>query len=257
MGDKTNHVAGIHLPQMLYLWPGLMFFSWPVVLPQLANPALLLQRIPRLWLVAMTMICMLTIVHLNTVVHPFLLADNRHYTFYIFKTLRLSPWLWYAAVPVYALCGWLSLQALASKTSYSGGPGVKGSRGRRLSTSSGRGDSVSLEADANRVSFFLVWLLSTSLSLISAPLVEPRYFIVPWLMWRLHVPDAEKVLSEDPVNAADADGTVRKLLILVGAQSVWVEFAWYMLINFVTCRTFLYHGYQWQQQPKEVQRFMW
>lgn len=257
LGDKRNHVAGLHLPQLLYLWPCFIFFSWPTVLPQLANRSLLLRRTPRFWLVGMTMVCMLTVVHLNTVVHPFLLADNRHYTFYVFKILRLTPWLWYASVPVYAICAWLSVQALASKAGYSGGPGVKASRGRRMSTSSGRGDSVQLEADANRISFLLVWLLSTALSLITAPLVEPRYFIVPWLMWRLHVPDAENVLSESSDKANNATSGFGKLLRFVAAQSYWIEIAWYMVINFVTCRLFLYHGFHWQQQPREVQRFMW
>jgi len=234
-----------------------MFFSWPAVLPQLANSALLLRRMPRLWLVGMTMVFMLVIVHLNTIVHPFLLADNRHYTFYVFKILRLAPWTWYAAVPVYATCAWLSVQTLASKTGYSGGPGVKGSRGRRMSTSSGRGDSIQLEAEANRISFLLIWFLSTALSLITAPLVEPRYFIVPWLMWRLHVPDAENVLSESPATAESANSGFGKLLRLVAKQSYWIEIAWYMLINFITCRLFLYHEFNWQQQPEEVQRFMW
>lgn len=256
LGDKTNHVASIHLPQMLYLWPFLMFFSWPAVLPQLANP-LLLQRTPRLWLIGLVVTSMLAVVHLNTIVHPFLLADNRHYTFYVFKILRLAPWKWYAAVPVYAACAWLSVQALGSKSGFSGGPGVKGSRGRRPSTSSGRGDSIRVEADTNRISFFMVWLLSTALSLITAPLVEPRYFIVPWLMWRLHLPDSEDVLSQDATAASGASNRVRRLLKSFAKQSVWIEIAWYMLINLITCRLFLYHGFEWQQEPDQVQRFMW
>lgn len=257
LGDKTNHVASIHLPQMLYLWPCLMFFSWPAVLPQLANPALLWRRVPRLWLLSTFVACMLGIVHLNTIVHPFLLADNRHYTFYVFKILRLAPWTWYAAIPIYAACAWLSVQALAGKTGFSGGPGVKGSRGRRPSTASGRGDSARGQADTNRISFLLVWLFSTILSLITAPLVEPRYFIVPWLIWRLHVPDAEDILSEDQATSNSSNDGPRKMLRLIARRSIWIEIAWYMLINFVTCQLFLYQGYEWQQQPGEVQRFMW
>ena len=33
----------------------------------------------------------------------------------------------------------------------------------------------------------LVLFLTTCLSLMTAPLVEPRYFILPWVMWRLLV----------------------------------------------------------------------
>ena len=35
LGDKSNHVATIHLSQMLYLWPYMVFFSWPLALPYL------------------------------------------------------------------------------------------------------------------------------------------------------------------------------------------------------------------------------
>ena len=42
----------------------------------------------------------LVAVHFNTIVHPYTLADNRHYVFYVFKILRRYPALKYLAVPV-------------------------------------------------------------------------------------------------------------------------------------------------------------
>jgi len=71
------------------------------------------------------------------------------------------------------------------------------------------------------------------------------------------VPDAENVLSEGSDKADNATSGSGKLLKFVAAQSYWIEIAWYMVINFVTCQLFLYHGFHWQQQPEEVQRFMW
>src|SRR3984885_6422543 len=46
----------------------------------------------------------------------------------------------------------------------------------------------SMPEDSTRVSFVLVWLSPTTLSLVTAPLVEPRYFIIPWLVWRMNIP---------------------------------------------------------------------
>lgn len=39
--------------------------------------------------------------------HPFLLSDNRHYTFYVWKRIyMLHPLVPYLLVPVYIVCGW-------------------------------------------------------------------------------------------------------------------------------------------------------
>lgn len=260
LGDKSNHTAGIHVAQMLYFWPFLVFFSWPIILPHLAHFIQSFKRLPRSWLVAVVLPGMLTVVHFNTIIHPFLLADNRHYTFYVFKLLRSNPWLWYIMTPIYAVCAWLSIQALGGRMSYSGGPGVKGSRSRRLSTSSGPGDAAELEVHGTRTSFALVWLISTALSLITAPLVEPRYFIIPWLIWRLHVGSPEDILNDTNTSAQNASilsTRLDQLLTFVAQRSRLLELIWYMAINLVTCRLFLYNGFQWPQEPGNVQRFMW
>jgi alpha-1,2-glucosyltransferase len=38
---------------------------------------------------------------------------------------------------------------------------------------------------------------------------------------------------------------------------LWLETAWFLLINFVTGYVFLYRGFEWPQEPGLVQRFMW
>lgn len=262
LGDKSNHTAGLHLSQMLYLWPFLVFFSWPLIIPQLAHLTQIQRRIPRLWLLLGIMTCMLAVVHYNTVVHPFLLADNRHYTFYVFKLLRSRVWSWYAMIPVYFISAWLSIQALGSRMTYSGGPGMqgsKGSKGRRLSTSSGKGDVAKLELECNRISFLIVWILSTSLSLVTAPLVEPRYYIIPWLIWRLHVPQPTNVLKSTSFTAPESTmvSRVEDILSIIAKRTLWLELTWYMIINLVTCYVFLNYGFEWPQEAGNIQRFMW
>ena len=43
----------------------------------------------------------------NSIHHPFLLADNRHYTFYVWRRVfRLHPVAPYLLIPGYIACAW-------------------------------------------------------------------------------------------------------------------------------------------------------
>lgn len=243
LGDKSNHIATIHLPQLLYIWPCFVFFSWPVLLPQLTNLQHLRRRFPRPWLAALIMLAMTAAVHYNTIVHPFTLADNRHYVFYIFRILMQRWWIKYAAVPVYFTCACLVISAL--------GGGQRNQDG---------------EDGTVRLSLVLIWFLSTALSLVTAPLVEPRYFIVPWLIWRMYVPELrEQGMNTKPVkqdkknmkNKSTPGGALQKVLDVLAEYSLWIELSWYLLIDFITCWMFFNRGFAWEQEPCKVQRFMW
>ena len=91
----------------------------------------------------------------------------------------------------------------------------------------------------------LLWLLATALSLVTAPLVEPRYFILPWLFWRLLVPSW---------SLRRARGRDWALLL---------ETAWFLAINAATGYVFLFRGFYWRDRTGaiadagKVQRFMW
>ncbi|KAJ6172348.1 Dol-P-Glc:Glc(2)Man(9)GlcNAc(2)-PP-Dol alpha-1-2-glucosyltransferase [Penicillium chermesinum] len=326
LGHKEFHTAGIHLAQMLYIWPYFVFFSWPLlilpavnivlpktILPKYPNyglPEKQRKLLPTLISAALVIPLLLVIVHFNTLVHPFTLADNRHYVFYVFRLLlNIHPAVKYAAVVVYFACGWAVISALGFTIStaprlFQLPPGVKPGprkpeaktspapkeitrdqpKGTRKSTRTTRKspsktqpepakpDPVTLETFASiqehlmkrrqeqadsspRVSFVLVWLAATALSLVTAPLVEPRYFIIPWVMWRLHLPavPALGVFRRQPAETEQE----RVRSDLAGHVPVFLETAWFMLINAVTGYVFLYKGFEWPQEPGKVQRFMW
>ena len=237
VGDMSNHIASIHLPQMLYIWPCIVFFSWPVMLPVVTT--MRMNQLPRTSVVLSIIMVMLAAVHFNTLVHPFTLADNRHYVFYVFRILLRHPFIKYAAVPVYFGCAWLVIAALGEPTLQNTDSEV-----RRLSRELGQ---------STRTSFVLVWVASTTLSLVTAPLVEPRYFLIPWLMWRLNVPNHSTFGNENNCRA----GALQQVLQMAAANKLWIETGWYLLINAVTCYLFLYRGFEWSQEPEKVQRFMW
>lgn len=284
-------MASIHLSQMLYIWPFIAFFSWPLLLPQILNrspKAPLARRLPRWWIAVTTILAMAVVVHFNTIVHPFTLADNRHYVFYVFRILLRHPLIKYAATPVYFVCAWLTLNALA---------GIPRSpRSRTPDTGSCDVDNPPPVSEGQRVSFLLVWLTSSALSLVSAPLVEPRYFIVPWLIWRIHVPEVALQQDDDdneqkPISSIGSaskpqnkgTGVVRskgnsvtrekrtrsphpsvpahaaRLISFLSSPHVVLslELAWFAVLNYLTCRLFLHNSFTWPQEPGKVQRFMW
>ncbi|OQN96852.1 hypothetical protein B0A48_17406 [Cryoendolithus antarcticus] len=264
LGDKSNHVATIHTPQLLYLWPFSLFFSWPIILPHLfTQPLAILQRCapqirrlmpvkssisasPRFVVLTGFTALALLMVKYNTIIHPFTLADNRHYVFYVFRLLMRPWWVRYLAAPVYVTSAWGCVQGL-------GGPPVE------AEDSAAANKIVAAESSTTRtttqgpnVSFLLIWLATTALNLVTAPLVEPRYFILPWLFWRLHVPSSATLTNPRPGSEAEArkgsDQSDKRL---------WLETLWFLAINAVTGYMFLHRGFAWESENSKVQRFMW
>jgi alpha-1,2-glucosyltransferase len=342
LGHKEFHTAGIHLAQMLYIWPYFAFFSWPLFVIPLINILALKPlpewlnlglppkqtKYPRLKAALIVIPPMLAVIHFNTIVHPFTLADNRHYVFYVFRLLLgIHPAVKYAAVLVYFLCGWAVISAFgfttiqrpprtlrlqqppapdpvpsstpapapsppAPKPKPKPKPQVheqppkgskKSSKPNQKNTNQKNSTKPEPPAsekttdpsnpevlakvqqhlftrqrellEAPRVSFVLIWLVATTLSLVTAPLVEPRYFIIPWVMWRLHLPPLPSLLKHRETRPR-TEPTKRNSDFIINSPK-FVEMAWFMIINLVTGYVFLYKGFEWPQQPGKIQRFMW
>ncbi|BGP11613.1 glucosyltransferase [Rhodotorula toruloides] len=159
LGDKQNHVATIHVAQLYYL----VAFAGMLFAPLLATPWRVrvacygLVGSPKrafFSLLALAGICY-TIKH-YTIAHPFLLADNRHFCFYLWRrVINLRWWTRYALSPGYLLAGRLIYDQLARA---------------RLMT----------------LSTLLLLIGATSAVLIPSPLLEPRYFLLPLLILRLY-----------------------------------------------------------------------
>ncbi|KAK3626580.1 glucosyltransferase [Elasticomyces elasticus] len=264
LGDKSNHVATLHAPQMLYLWPFVAFFSWPMLYPYLLlTPVMLLTWLPvfgaleavqlfkrsrllprlSLALIAASVAC--AVIWGNTIVHPFTLADNRHYIFYAFRRLLRPWWVRYAASPIYVLCCWACTQVLGAEPADT-----------QIFAETMHGVSRKIPIPdgqhSARISFGLVLVATSILQLITAPLVEPRYFILPWMFWRMHVPLRIPVWT-----SAKGSKWSYKTLWEDYDHRLWFETAWLLFVNAVTGYIFLYWGFAWPQEPDKVQRFMW
>lgn len=238
---------------MLYIWPYMAFFSAPFVVGPLFRVVTkpLPKQIQRLlennYLAPKTpgipdiIISILFIagaflaVHFNTIVHPYTLADNRHYVFYVFRILRRHPIIKYLAVPTYYICAWLVTNAL----------GMPPNNGQALKQKRENGPTNrNIGRPPCSISFITVWLATTALSVVTAPLVEPRYFIIPWIIWRLHVQAAPASLSRTS-NKNRYDFRLA------------LETMWLLAINVAISYVFLYRGFAWPSEPGKVQRFLW
>lgn len=92
------------------------------------------------------------IIYMNTIVHPYMLADNRHYLFYIWnKFYGRFWWARFITVPFYLV----SLVILYH--------------------------SISMRS----AGFQLVYTICTILSVALQQLIEVRYFILPFLIVRI------------------------------------------------------------------------
>lgn len=294
LGDKTNHVATIHLPQLLYLWPFISFFSFPLLIPSLVRfltprslppPSRILSTLPTL---AIALLATLATIHYNTLIHPFTLADNRHYMFYIFRYSILShPSIRYLLAPIYILAFYLCYTTLLppqpqpptpapAPISIARTPAARKTLAQIQRRRHQPPPQTARYGEGVSTSWFLVWILATGLSLVTAPLVEPRYFIVPWVMWRLHVPlMTYGAASSGSGPSAGVSVSVSKSQRggrwewkgVRGAVCDWVyrghdlrlwgETVWFILVNGGTMWVFLMKGFEWPQEPGRVQRFMW
>ncbi|KAL8797647.1 MAG: hypothetical protein Q9182_007150 [Xanthomendoza sp. 2 TL-2023] len=243
LGDKENHIASIHLAQMLYIWP------------------YIIHRFPRP-IVAITVMALMTlIIHYNTIVHPFTLADNRHYTFYVFRLLLCHPAIKYLAVPIYFTCAWAAITAFGGlpdvqTPSSAAAPKPVAPRQRLPPAMS----PLALDR-GHHVSTMLFWILATALSLITAPLVEPRYCIVPWLIWRLHMvspwPTGGEASKKRKTKIRSLGARYKAFLYERHDHRLWLETLWLLVVNWGVCYVFLNWDFEWEHEKGKVQRFMW
>lgn len=146
------------------------------------------------------MIVLLFIVKYNTEVHPYLLADNRHYTFYIWNRFygRFN-WFRYIMCPVY----------LVSILIINNG------------------------VDHLHISLRIFSLFTLIIYLCFQRLLEIRYFLVPFLLFRLH---------------AKPKMTIQNFK--------YVELVLYIVINIFTFYTFINKKIYWPEYP-DPQHIIW
>ncbi|XP_050314303.1 putative Dol-P-Glc:Glc(2)Man(9)GlcNAc(2)-PP-Dol alpha-1,2-glucosyltransferase [Anthonomus grandis grandis] len=158
VGDKNAHSVSINIPQIFYFSLFCLVFAWPYFLGEVFN-FFKFARCNKLLIVGLIAIFG-SIVHFNTIVHPYLLADNRHFIFYVWSRFYGKYWWFrYALIPIYIFSLYVIIKTLWNK---------------------------------NDFSFFFMFVVGVSALLISQSLLELRYFLVPYVIIRLKMKNLGK-----------------------------------------------------------------
>ncbi|XP_071702212.1 dol-P-Glc:Glc(2)Man(9)GlcNAc(2)-PP-Dol alpha-1,2-glucosyltransferase-like [Rutidosis leptorrhynchoides] len=158
LGAKEAHTVSPHFAQLLYYSLVSCCFMAPVHFTtiQAANLAMLFWKnrpISFLLSFLATVFCFLS-VHYFGIAHPYLLADNRHYPFYIWRKLINAHWSTrYLLVPLYVY-SWISILCMLVK--------------------------------AQKKVWVLAYFLASAAVLIPTPLIEFRYYTIAFFFLILH-----------------------------------------------------------------------
>ncbi|XP_043092535.1 dol-P-Glc:Glc(2)Man(9)GlcNAc(2)-PP-Dol alpha-1,2-glucosyltransferase isoform X1 [Puntigrus tetrazona] len=198
VGDRSSHEACLNFPQLFYFLSFALMFSLPTSLSYQKAVRFLqsLRKQPSVYAALVTLFLLLA--WKFTFVHKYLLADNRHFPFYVWKRIfQRHELVRFLLVPGYVFAAWNFLDALRSRS--------------------------------------LFWFLVFSTCLLGATvpqkLLEFRYFILPYLLYRVHIP-------------------------IPSLPRLLLEFGLYTAVNAATVYVFVYKTFQWPNSTAE-QRFMW
>lgn len=203
LGAKEAHVVSPHFAQLMYFGLAAAAALAPVhfTLVQASTlwQSLRRNKIGNLAILLLFLIICLIFVHFFSVAHPYLLADNRHYTFYIWRKVIQVHWsMKYLLVPVY-IYSWFSIITVLGK--------------------------------AQKRVWVLLFCLANAAVLIPAPLIEFRYYTIPFYFLIL--------------NSQIEDGIKWMVIGII-----------YLFINIITLLMFLCRPFHWDHEPG-IQRFIW
>ncbi|XP_036995609.2 dol-P-Glc:Glc(2)Man(9)GlcNAc(2)-PP-Dol alpha-1,2-glucosyltransferase [Artibeus jamaicensis] len=198
VGDRSSHEVCLHFPQLFYFFSFTLFFSFPHLLsPSKMKAFLYLVWKRRIQFFVLALFSVF-LVWKFTYVHKYLLADNRHYTFYVWKRVfQRYEIMKYLLVPVYIFAGWSIVDSLKSKS----------------------------------VFWNLMFFICLCTVVVPQKLLEFRYFILPYVIYRLNIP-------------------------LPPISRLVCELGCYAVVNFLTFYIFLNKTFQWPNS-QDTQRFMW
>ncbi|KAG9335889.1 hypothetical protein JZ751_003546 [Albula glossodonta] len=198
VGDRTSHEACLNFPQLFYFFSFTLLFSGPASFSyrRLLSFFHSLKKQPLTYLL-LTAVSLL-LVWKFTFVHKYLLADNRHYPFYVWrKVIQRHELVRFLLVPGYVFATWNFLESLKSKSLF----------------------------------WNLAFLACLTAATVPQKLLEFRYFILPYLLYRVHIP-------------------------LPSVSRLLLELGLYTAVNIATLYIFINKTFHWPDST-EIQRFMW
>lgn len=160
VGDKTAHVAVIHIPQLFYFSLFCIFFAWPHFVKFLVPFKKDVLR--NMILSAFLLNLIIIVVQFNTLEHPYLLADNRHYTFYIWTRFYVQITAFrYIVTVLYSFGLYCVIRSICYE---------------------------------HEICFVIMYVFCTTIVLVLQKMIEVRYFFVPFVILRLRIRNPPKII---------------------------------------------------------------
>ncbi|ODV60297.1 dolichyl-P-Glc:Glc(2)Man(9)GlcNAc(2)-PP-dolichol alpha-1,2- glucosyltransferase [Ascoidea rubescens DSM 1968] len=251
-GDKENHISTIHLPQLFYCLIFITFLSGPLLISSTFMVLYLKNSFgsfKSLSVTALIYVFMFLSVKYFTIVHPFLLADNRHYTFYIWKRVIdfKPPYSRYAMIPFYHFSGYsLFYHLFINLNKFNDTINTQNNKQNRNKIVIER-INKNLKPTFITISAFTVSVCAT---IIPSPLFEPRYYILPYLFWRV-------LIDIESTTFSFIDTLFKKNSYEIKNFKLHLEFLWFFIINFVIIFIFINYTFAWDTEPGLPQRIIW
>ncbi|XP_015791193.1 putative Dol-P-Glc:Glc(2)Man(9)GlcNAc(2)-PP-Dol alpha-1,2-glucosyltransferase [Tetranychus urticae] len=199
LGDRSAHQATFHLAQIVYFLFFTCLFAAPWILLINNLRRFILYCYQKSTTVIIISIALFLIIKYQNSPHSYLLADNRHYTFYLWRRILGSEkyFIRFSLIPVCLLTSLSFISLLHRK------------------------DNI----------WKCLFILSICIITIPQELLEFRYFVPAFVIWRLNI-------------ASNS------------SMSLTLELAFNIFINSLTLYMFILRPFKWPNS-NELQRFMW
>jgi len=169
LGHQQYHGGSLHFCMILYC------FSFML--------ALLGEWVPRLSKWMLVSLPLFSAMGFSTIVHPFLLADNRHLSFYLWRRVLQRDLVRQAAIPLLLS---LFVGRILFTTTVNSSP-LSPKKGKK-NESAGEKSASSESAGENELQKIGLFLICSALTVCFTPLLEFRYFLIPSLLAVLFQP---------------------------------------------------------------------
>lgn len=224
LGDKTNHMITFHAMQPFYCATFItgftlpLWFSFKIIEDYIKDN--LLSKKGLFWNAIWIPLIGLTIKNF-TVIHPLLLADNRHYVFYLVRRFIMrTENARYELIPIYHFSCYVVWKFI--KQSFS-----------------------EYSSSNSSLAMFFALICSTALTLVPSPLLEPRYFIIPFLFFRMMInPSFDPIIN---VEWLRKHNTAIRLVL----EGIWI-WMWTQAVYVI----FIRYTFPWDSEI-HPQRVIW
>lgn len=231
LGDKENHILVPHLAQLNYCVTFIALFTLPIWISVDSIISYFSDNFfnsKGLFFNAFWIPFLFNVIMNFTIIHPFVLADNRHFTFYIVKNFIIrTESSKFELIPIYHVSYYVIYKLFMENCN--------------IDKTKNNNYKRTIASPNLLYSFFAC----TALSIVFSPLFEPRYYILPYIVFRIFVKPTDSPLLNFWI-FKDYNLKIRYV-----GECLWLWF-WTQAIYLI----FLQFTFEWPDLP-ELQRVIW